>query len=293
MTAPRHVNDGSSLPPRLAIFGNEWAMLELPKLPHDRAWTFEETADKMVAAGFHGIQTQASNKKILDARKLRFATSGRVNTPAEVEPHIKAAADAGADCTTLHAGWGMESDAQMDALVDAILEASARHNLPAYIETHRATITQDIWRTIEMVRRRPEVRFNGDFSHFYCGGEVTYPGFANVRHHYLPILERICFFHGRISNGNAIQVDVGDGRGDPHAKAFQWLWETGMRHWLAAARPGDILPFAPELGTPSDNYAITYRLPTGQLAEISDRWAQSLVIKRLAEESWAAAARPA
>ena len=73
IAAPRHVNDGTSAPPRLAIFGNEWAMLELPKLPHDRAWTFEETADKMVAAGFHGIQTQAANKKILDARQLRFA----------------------------------------------------------------------------------------------------------------------------------------------------------------------------------------------------------------------------
>ena len=292
MSAPGHVNDGSSRAPRLAIYGNEWAMIELPRMPRDRAWTFEETADKMVAAGFHGIQCDLKYKPILEARKLRFATSGRVNTPAQAEPHIKAAAENGADCTTLHVGWGMESDAEIDALIDAILAASARHHLPAYIETHRATIIQDVWRTTQLLQRCPDVRFNADLSHYYCGGEVPYPGFAAVRNYYLPVLERVGFFHGRISNGQSMQVDVGDGQGNLFAEHFQWLWETGMRHWLARAQAGDILPFAPELGPPRDNYAITYRDASGALTEISDRWAQTLVVKRLAEECWARAQKP-
>ncbi len=289
MAAPRHVNDGSSLPPRMAIYGNEWAMLELPKLPHEREWTFEEVADKMAAAGYHGIQTSAANKKILEARKLRFATSGRINTPAEADPHIKAAADSGADCTTLHVGWSMESDAQIDALLDAILNASAKHNLPAYIETHRATIAQDTWRITQFIGRRPDVRFNGDFSHLYCGNEIIYPTFDALRHHYEPILERVCFMHGRISNADSIQVDVGDGKSNQHAKNFQWLWERSMRHWLARAKPGDIFPFTPELGPPSFGYSITYLAPNGQLIEVSDRWEQSIVLKRLAEECWSKA----
>ena len=184
----------------------------------------------------------------------------------------------------------MESDPEMDALVDAILEASVKHGLPAYIETHRATITQDIWRTTELVRRRPDVRFNGDFSHFYCGNEVTYPGFANFRRHYQSILERICFFHGRISNGHSMQVDVGDGRDNPHAMDFQWLWETGMRCWLRAARsPGTSFLSPPNWVRP----ATTTRSPAGPPRESSPKLpigrAQSLVIKRLAEESWLAA----
>ncbi|MFI5380802.1 MAG: sugar phosphate isomerase/epimerase family protein [Tepidisphaerales bacterium] len=289
MSAPRHVNDGSTRPPRLAIYGNEWAMGELPQWPHDRAWSFEETADRMVAAGFHGIQAGIGNRMLVESRGLRFATSGRVNTPAEVGPHVKAAADAGADCTTLHAGWGMESDAAVDALLDAVNEASARHGLPAYIETHRATIAQDLLRIQQFIWRRPEVRFNGDFSHLYCAGEVCYPGFENVRDHFRPILERVCFFHGRISNGESMQIDVGDGRDNAHVRNFQWLWETGMGHWLARARPGDILPFAPELGPPSSGYSITFTDSAGRVAEISDRWAQTLVLKRLAEECWAQA----
>ena len=46
------------------------------------------------------------------------------------------------------------------------------------------------------------------------------------------------------------------------------------------AGPGDVFPFASELGPP--RYAIT--LPDGR--EFSDRWEQSLVMKRLAEQAW-------
>ncbi|MBI3923502.1 MAG: sugar phosphate isomerase/epimerase, partial [Armatimonadetes bacterium] len=56
-----------------------------------------------------------------------------------------------------------------------------------------------------------------------------------------------------------------------------------LRHWLKEAGPGDVFPFTSELGPP--RYAIT--LPDG--SEFSDRWEQSLVIKRLAEQAWAKA----
>jgi hypothetical protein len=62
------------------------------------------------------------------------------------------------------------------------------------------------------------------------------------------------------------------------------MWKRGMSHWKKSARPGDILPFTPELGPPSSKYSISWK---GE--ELSDRWEQSKVIKRLAEESFAAA----
>jgi hypothetical protein len=40
-----------------------------------------------------------------------------------------------------------------------------RHQLSIYVETHRATATQDVRRTVDLVSRISEVRFNGDFSH--------------------------------------------------------------------------------------------------------------------------------
>jgi len=43
------------------------------------------------------------------------------------------------------------------------------------------------------------------------------------------------------------------------------------------------------LGPPSSGYSITSQTPAGAVVELSDRWAQSLVLKRLAEDAWAGA----
>ena len=51
----------------------------------------------------------------------------------------------------------MESDREVDNLVESILSASEKYKLPAFIETHRATITQDMWRTVELTKRFPEI----------------------------------------------------------------------------------------------------------------------------------------
>lgn len=64
---------------------------------------------------------------------------------------------------------------------------------------------------------------------------------------------------------------------------------VGARHDLLVlvkeAQQGHVLPFVTELGPP--DYAITNPnyLSSNQV-EISDRWEQALVLKRLGEESW-------
>jgi hypothetical protein len=97
------------------------------------------------------------------------------------------------------------------------------------------------------------------------------------------VLARVSHAHGRISDGEAVQVDIGDGSSHT-AQFFVELWSIAMRHWLRDAAPGDVFPFASELGPP--RYAAT--LPDGR--EYSDRWAQSLVMKSLAVQAWVKAA---
>src|SRR5208283_170623 len=116
----------------------------------------------------------------------------------------------------------------------------------------------------------PEIRFTGDLSHFVVVGEFYGLEYEQAIDRMMPVLERTSHLHGRISNGEAVQVDVGDGSG-PTAQFFVEMWATAMRAWRAGANPGDVFPFASELGPP--RYAIT--LPDGK--EFSDRWLQSLV----------------
>ena len=210
LISPRNVNDGSSKAPRLAIYGNDWGLMELPKLPRSAGWTYEQTLDRLLEAGFDGMQGVPDRAEMIRCRGLRFCTSARVNEPKDVDEALRVAAGAGADCITLHAGWGMEDDAQADAIVHAVLEASHRHNVPAYIETHRATLAQDVWRTCQLIKRIPQIRFNGDYSHYYCGQEMPYPGFDVATAHLRPS-----------SSGRAFST-----AGFPTASPCRWTWET-------------------------------------------------------------------
>jgi hypothetical protein len=135
---------------------------------------------------------------------------------------------------------------------------------------------------LQLIERVPDIRFTADLSHFVVVGEFYGWEDEGALERMMPIIERTSHMHGRISNGEQVQVDVGDGSGDT-AQFFVRLWTQAMRCWLKGAGPGDIFPFSSELGPP--RYAIT--LPDGR--EFSDRWEQSLVMKKLAEQAWAQA----
>jgi len=99
-----------------------------------------------------------------------------------------------------------------------------------------------------------------------------------------PILDRCYSFQCRISNGQQIQVDVGDGSSKLAQKWLE-LWAEILRRWRQKAQPGDIFPVVSELGPPG------YSMVDLGGSEISDRWQQSLVMKRLTEQAWKKAQR--
>ena len=50
------------------------------------------------------------------------------------------------------------------------------------------------------------MRFNGDFSHYYCGLEMVYGDWRQKLEFMKPIFERTGFLHGRIASPGAIQA---------------------------------------------------------------------------------------
>ena len=91
--------------------------------------------------------------------------------------------------------------------------------------------------------------------------------------------------HGRVSNGHQVQVDIGDGTDDLPTAHFARWWKRGFSSWRERAAPGDVFTFVTELGPPP--YSIITRGPGSAFSrEISDRWEQTLVFKRLAEALW-------
>jgi hypothetical protein len=291
------LNDGSSAPPRLKVYLNLGTLVDLPE---NSIWPRLAGIEAMIAlkaAGFEGVQD--GDPKLAQKAGLGSAGSGRVDSPGDAEPLARRLKDLGHQAATVHVGSGFENDAEMDSLVGAILEASVHVDFPIFIETHRATITQDVWRTIQLAKRVPAVRFNGDFSHYYTGQELPYGDFDAKLRAMQPIFDRVRFMHGRIGNSSCMQVDIADGHA-PVPQAFgihdflnhyRRIWRRAMAGFLSAAQAGDYLVFAPEILSPSIYYGRKFSGPDGSLREESDRYAQSLVYARIARECFDEARR--
>jgi hypothetical protein len=239
------------------------------------------------AAGYDGIQfidpLDRAALALARARGLGVCGSGRVNAPGDAAPIAQAAADAGLECLTLHVGWGMESDDEGARLIEAVLEANARHGIPLYVETHRATLFQDLQRTVQFVARFPALRFNGDFSHWYTGSEMVYGGFENKLAYIQPVIERVRFVHGRVGNPGCMQVAIAANDPAPYVAHFRAMWTRCFAAYLRDPAPQQpFLTFAPELLAPGIFYARSFG---GK--EESDRWEQSLLLMQIAKECFA------
>jgi hypothetical protein len=235
-------------------------------------------------AGYSGIQfvEPLQLELVEEARSVGLGVcgSGRISQASDAYRLADEARDARLECLTLHVGWGYEGQDEAVGLIEAVLDASEQHSIPLYVETHRATIFQDIWRTVQFIQQFPQLQFNGDFSHWYTGLEMVYGGFENKLSFIQPVIERVCFLHGRIGNPGCMQVDIGDLEASaklPFVAHFRTLWTQVFLAFLRRSPRGESFCFTPELLGPDIYYARTFH---GR--EESDRWQQSLVLTEIA-----------
>jgi hypothetical protein len=290
LNRPHYLNDGSGDAPKLRVFLNLYNLAGLIRNSIWKGSKNEELLEKLGSDGFEGVQLTEDGSP--PSGPLPYCGLGRINQPREALPLAEKHAARGDLCLTVHAGWGIEDDEDVFRLVEAILAASEKTRLPIFIETHRATITQDMWRTVQITKRFPEVLFNGDFSHYYCGQEMVYGGLEMKVDFMKPIFDRVGFMHGRIASPGHMQVPIDEGSSRPAAAVgvadyfadFRTLWKRAMRGFLDHAGRGDVLIFAPELLDGTHYYARMFPAAGGGMVEESDRYAQALLYAKVARE---------
>lgn len=287
MVTVANLNNGGNNAPALRVDINHLNLSTLPPLPGYPQGDARALHEAAAEAGYGGIQD--GDPELCRELGLGLTLTGRVDKPEDALDMAQRGKDLGAECMTLHVGHEYTEDQEMDVLAGAILEASAQSAFPLYIETHRATITQDPFRTVKLVERFPGIRFNGDFSHWYTGTEMTYGDIEEKWRRLTPVFDRVRFMHGRIGNPSHMQVDLGDGTGKPFVEHFVAMWTRCFQGFLQTAEPGDYIVFAPELLHPDIYYARLVRDPSGHWVEESNRWEQAQVLRRLAQEAFAAA----
>ncbi|WP_394769619.1 tRNA-dependent cyclodipeptide synthase [Lacisediminihabitans sp.] len=255
-------------PPALELGLNLGTLRDLPPTEL-AALGAEERYAAIRAAGF--VLVQDADDVLAAGAGLRSVGMGRVDRLGDAH---RIASDGIArvyGCATLHVGTGFEGDAEADALIADIVSVSERLGFPLFVETHRATVTQDPWRTLQLVARHPGLLLNGDFSHWYTGVELVYGDLEAKLDALHPVFERVRFLHGRIGSPGCIQVDVTDDSDNLAIGHFREMWTRSFEAFLHTAAAGDTIAFLPELLPPANSYARTFRRDDGAIIEEGDR----------------------
>ncbi len=265
-----------------------WALPENSSAPKEPAEQFQRLSDLGVEALQHPFP------QMIQPGPLLLAGMGRINEPGEALLLAQTHRDAGYRCTTLHVGSGFETEPQIDRLVGAIVEASDVTGYPLFVETHRATITQDIRRTLDFITRFPEVRLNADLSHWYTGHEMTYGDWNAKLDALTPVFERVRYLHGRIGTACCAQVAINGPEDDrDFVQHFREMWRLCAQGFRKTAAEDEALPFAPELLPYEMKFAdrvhrFYYARHLGSNAdspEESDRWVQARYLWQVMESA--------
>ena len=232
-------------------------------------------------AGYEGLQ--GGDAELCARYGITLLGSGLVTTPEEAAPLAADWKARGVAVVTCIVGFGFESDREIDDLAAALCQASADHDIALLLETHRASISQDAWRTMQLAGRFPELCFNLDLSHWFTGQEMPYGDFDKRIAFLEPILSRTRFLHGRIGDRCCMQVAL-DSSADPTISLFRRVWKRAMIGFLNSKGPEQDLWFCPELLGTTYSYARQFRDPNGTLREETDRWQQAQLLAEIARE---------
>ncbi|WP_238327655.1 sugar phosphate isomerase/epimerase family protein [Paenibacillus gorillae] len=292
-TRTDHTNATAASPaPALDVQMSWWTMSGLGEA--GREWSLEERFARIAEAGYDGINGFLPAKeeaerwnRLLKEYGLSFSVNAYPRNAADMQAFLQEAQAYGGAERIQYVNAQVltpfvTGESALELLRD-IQRLSADAGISVFVETHRGTITQDLIRTAEYVRSIGDLKLTIDYSHYVVAGEMHHvPDEAEALLQQL--LVQTSSIHARVSNGEQIQVDVGEQGEHPILDHYKRWWADGMRHWLRQAAPGQRFPFVCELGPAS--YAITTDEATGRTNEISDRWSQSLYFQQLARTLW-------
>ncbi|MFC5449848.1 sugar phosphate isomerase/epimerase family protein [Paenibacillus aestuarii] len=290
--------------PRLEVLMSWWGMNGLGV--QDGAgneWSMEEKVQHIAEAGYDGINGMLPEgeeaerwHRLLDRYNLSYSVNAYPKTVEELDVFLcKAKSFGKVGFVNVQVMRPFLVGEQAVQLLAGMAEVSRSAGIPAYIETHRGTITQDLLRTIEYVHRLPGLELTIDFSHYVVAGEMRTVS-DEAEELLQALLPRTKSIHARVSNGEQVQIDVPmfesadeEGAADsefehPMLKHFRRWWLRGMCNWRQVALDGEVLPFVCELGPPP--YAITVGNLHDKQYEVSDRWTQALLFAKIARSLW-------
>jgi len=271
----------------LEIYQSLWGMqLRNPNRPER---TDEESFAMVADAGFDGICLDPSVAEIPDNLEKRalfeqYGLGCMINafpsSPEDMGPLLEFAEQMNACMVNVISGvMPIRPEDAVPVVRRWIAEAHDR-DMPLLFETHRDSLLNDLYFTLQLMDLVPEMRLCADLSHFVVDREIRAPVPERDQHYIATVLERADCFQGRIANREQVQIQIGFPQHQEWVEIFKNWWTQGMRMWRKRNTCNAKLVFLCELGPPP--YAIT----DAHQNELSDRWQESLRIRDWVREIW-------
>ena len=270
----------------LLIFQSLWSMerrsAQYPEL------SLEENIEKIASAGFDGISTHWYDRKVVSRvagllKQHGLQAEGQCfpKTVDDLKPVLEIAAEYNVHHICLQPDVRLRRLEDCIPLLEGWQRLAEEAGIDVWIETHRDRMTTDLFFTLDLLDRLPDLRLLGDISHFLVGREFAWP--VSDENHALihRILDSSWAFHGRVASREQVQIEISFPHHRPWVDLFLGWWEYGFKSWKKRANEDATLAFTCELGPKP--YAITGR--DGE--DTTDRWEESLLMRQEILDLWA------
>ncbi|MDB4112109.1 sugar phosphate isomerase/epimerase [Yoonia sp.] len=271
---------------RLQVYTSLWAMQ-----PHDQSGIklpYDQVCELVAGAGFDGMAIDLGASDVAVAHQVRPHMQANGLTPLIVafpktidslEDTLHMAADFGAPFVDVIGQVMPVALDDMVPVIEAWMVMADRIGVPVQFETHRNCITNDLYTTLQLLDRIPEMRVCADLSHYVVDREFWYP----LSDHDMGLISRILHrsdsFQGRVASRQQIQLQLDFAQHQKWVELFKRWWREGLSDWRARNPEGDCI-FVCELGPPE------YAMTDAQGREMSDRWAEAQLIMGWVREMW-------
>jgi len=288
VSEPRGAGVEGLPPPRLLAGLSFVTIADLPSWSSGPKGDTAQIYAALGEAGYEGIQT-LEPAIALGAGLVPFGIARVIDDLDQLRAVTRHWRDQGCACTTVQLGTGLEEDDDLWRLAEGMLQIAEQERHTLHLETHRATMTQDIRRTLGLIERFPDLTFNGDFAHWYTGHELPYGDVEAKLVAMRPVFERVRFLHLRVSSGAFGQLTASDPAETRHLAIFRRMWTESIGGFLLTARTGDYLPALCELLPARTFYPKMITGPDGSPREESDRWVEAAFLTEQARACFYAA----
>lgn len=270
---------------KLLVYQSLWAMER--RRPDGQEWSLAEKLEMIRDAGFDGCGVRFFDRdyarevtRFLRDNAMTWQAQCYPKTVDDLKPILDHVAELGADHINL------QPDVKPYRLEDCVpyiegwLDLADRAGQALHIETHRDRMTTDLFFTLHLLDRFPDLRLTGDLSHYVVGREFAWP-ISDENHAYMHrIIDNCWGFHGRVASREQVQVQISFAHHKDWVDLFMGWWEYGFRSWRRRAPADASLTFLCELGP--KEYAMTG--PDGY--ELSDRWEEARMLKDMVRALW-------